>query len=285
MAFRFDDTLEHRETIVTRVPRSWRLHGWFVDGSCYAISVGGAAAAGLLGLDPASLLALGAALAGIVGYSLYYYAGHWSHEAVVTDRRLLCRTGWRNPTLAEIRVEEVASVEATQDKLRVIRPDGTALHFSHAQGSRALAEALAREARVAPPRAGTQREAVADYVFILAAMVGGLATAIPLLKLVYPHLSDWEASVGWVLSGGGFLFFGWLAHLIGFVFGGHIVSIFLLRPLLRFEEMDAWLAHSPAFWPDPSVPKTPEDTLSRRLARLLYGRPPPPPPAGGADHG
>ena len=284
MAFRFDDILEHRETIVARVPRSWRLPGWFIDATVYALPIGGAVAVGLIGPDTASLAALGAALAGLLVYSIHHYAWSWSHEAVVTDKRLLYRAGWRKPALTEIRIEEVARVEVAEDRVRITRHDGTELHLNHPRGGPSLAEALAREARVAPPRPAPQTAAVADYIFTLSAMVGGIAAAVVPLKLVYPHLADWAATVGWLVSGGGFLLFGWLAHLIGFTFAGYVVAIFLLRPLLSFEQTAAWIAHSPVFWPPPDTPQAPEDTLSHRLARLLHGRPAPP-PAGGTGHG
>ena len=97
MTIQFDRMLDHRETIVYRVPRRLEPNGWGKEYSAFAIALGIAAAMGLLRLDIASLASLGAALAGYLIYVVCFYIQDWSREAVVTDRRLLYRSGWREP--------------------------------------------------------------------------------------------------------------------------------------------------------------------------------------------
>ena len=112
---RLEDMLEPGETVIYRAPRRWTPDDWKLDWSIFGISIALVAAMGLLGLDPASLAALAAAQAAPMLYVLGCYVRDWSREAMVTNRRLLHRTGWGSPRVTEVRADEVRAVQAFRD--------------------------------------------------------------------------------------------------------------------------------------------------------------------------
>ncbi len=271
----FDRLLEPRETIVYRVPRRWEPNQWFKEHSALAIALAIAAALGLLRYDAASLASLAAAMAGLILYMLCCYVRDWSREALVTDRRLLYRTGWLDPTVVTVGVEDISKVEAVKDQVRITRHDGTKLDLGHPQDGWGMGVALASAAGLPPPRLAPRHEVVADYVWLVCGMAAGLVVALVPLKWLYPHAVEFARSIGWLIPATGFLFLGWFTHAIGIlVFGGNL-ALLLLRPFLSLDQMDAWIMNSAAFWPHPSAPDDPgpEASIKRRFAHLLYGRP------------
>ncbi len=276
-----DDLLEHRETIVYRVPRCLEPNAWFLEGTVYASSIAIVAATGLLGSDPVSLAALAVALVGPVLYTLHCYVRDWSREAVVTDRRLLHRSGWRRPELTEIRVEEVAQVDAVRDQVRITRRDGSKCILGHPQDGWGLGVALARDAGVAQPRPTTVSHQLADYLWMVCGLTAAIALPVGTLTWLYPGLVDTLGSFGRLVPAAAFLVVGWLAHIIGICYGGY-AAFLLLRPFYGFEQMAAWIDNSAIFWPSEGSPDEtgPFDASSRRLVHLLYGWRPKPPPAG-----
>ncbi len=286
MTIQLDRMLDHRETIVYRVPRRWEPNGWGKEYSAFAIALATAATMGLVRFDIASLASLGAGLAGFMIYMVCCYIHDWSREAVVTDRRLLYRSGWREPTVVEVRVEDVVKVDAAQDRVRFTRRDGTKLDLRHPQDGWGMGVALASAAGLPPPRLQPRREVVADYVWLVCSMTTGIVAALIPLKALYPHAVDLAASIGWPITAAGLLFLGSLSFLIGAILGGKMVP-FLLRPFFRFEEMDAWIMNSSLFWPHPKLPDDPGPEISstRRLSHWLYGRTLAPSDATASSHG
>ena len=159
MASRFEDMLEHREVIVYRAPRRWIPKSAGLTFIGFAAPIAVAAGSGLLRFDPIGLASLAAALSGALIITLYYTLREASREAVVTDRRLLQRTGWRRPVTTEVRIKDICRIQVSWDRLRLTRRDGRCLGLGHPRYARDLGVALAHAALLPLPRPTPGREA------------------------------------------------------------------------------------------------------------------------------
>lgn len=281
---RLEDLLEPGEKVVYRAPRRWKPNDWLLDGSILGIGIGLVAATGLIGLDPASLATLGAAMAAPVLYTMGCYVRDWSREAVVTDLRLLHRTGWWSPRVTEVPLAEVRAIQAFRDRMRITRTDGLRLDLDHPHHCWELGSALAQVASLAPPRVATWRDWSADLVWLLSGYTLGLVAAVIPLKMLYPELAAVAESIGWLGAGTVFLAAGWLAHTLGMLCGFQL-SLVLLRPFLSYTEMRDWILHSFAFWAPADEPDSQYRAAELRLAARLYGRPFDDPNGGAKSNG
>ncbi len=275
MASRFEDMLEHREVIVYRAPRRWAPNTAGLTFIGYAVPIAIAAGSGLLRFDPIGLASLAAALSGVLIYTLHYTLRDASREAVVTDRRLLLRTGWRRPVTSEVRIKDVCRIQVSWDRLRLSRRDGRCLVLGHPQHARGLGVALAHAALLPLPRPTPEREVFADALWQVCGMTAGILAAVVTLRHYSADFIGAAASYGWWLSATGFFLAGWFLHALGLVLGGNIALI-PLRLFLTYDQMRAWMENSELSWPlaDGKPAVDDQDDWGWRLIDLLYGRRP-----------
>ena len=275
MASRFEDMLEHREVIVYRAPPRWIPNTVGITLIAYAVPIALAAGSGLLRFDPIGLVSLAAALWGVLIYTLHYTLRDGSCEAVVTDRRLLHRVGWRTPVTTEVRIKDICRIQVSWDRLRLTRRDGRSLGVGHPRYARDLAAALAHAALLPLPRPTPAHEVFADALWQVCGMTAGLLAAVLTLRYFSADFIAAADSLGWWLPAAGYFLAGWFLHALGLVFGGNIALV-LLRPFFTYDQMRAWMENSELTWPvaDGRPVAEDQDDMCWPLIDLLYGRGP-----------
>lgn len=263
-------TIRRGERALYHAPRRWIPASLLPEAAAYGAALALAALFGLLSFDPPGLLALAAALAGLLGFTLYGWIEGWSREILVTDRRLVHRGGWLWPRVTEVRAEEVESLRVARDRLRVERLAGPAVELGHPREAWVCGIALAYAAGVRWPRLPTRREAAATLLWPACALASGLALALALLD----PLVAAQARGALPLGTAPFLL---AAVLLGLfcqgagVYLGSLAALVLLRPFFARAETMAWIEHSPLFWPPLGGAPGHLGLLCKALAALLYG--------------
>ncbi len=275
MSDQLADLLAPGERVLYHAKRSWRPNEWLTETLIYATSLGTVAAAGLLSLDPPGLLSVATVLAGPLAHWLWVIWRDWSREALVTERRLLHRSGWFTTTVTEVDVATVTEIRTIREKFRLIRSDGKRLEFGHPQEAWGLAGALACAAGIALPRLPSRKELAVDWLYLTTGLTAWLAATLPVLNWVYGSLSvPLLSAVGLAILGG--LFVVAQVMLLPSLTIAGLITAALIRPFFSQPEIEAWIDHSHAFWPDPATQDEIEwhGRLCRRFAALLYGRRP-----------
>lgn len=131
MTAELEHLLAPGERVLYHAKRSWQPNEWLVETLIYATSLGTVAAAGLLSLEPLGLLSLATVLAGTLAHWLWVIWRDWLREALVTERRLLHRSGWFRTTVTEIDAANVVGIRTIREKFRVTGSDGKKLDIGH----------------------------------------------------------------------------------------------------------------------------------------------------------
>lgn len=267
-------TIRRGERALYHAPRRWIPASLVPEAVAYGAALAVAALLGLLSFDPPGLLALAAALAGLLGFTLHGWIDGWSQEILVTDRRLVHRGGWLSPRVTEVRAEEVEGLRVGRDRLRVERLAGPAVELGHPREAWVCGIALAYAAGVRWPRLPTRREAAATLLWPGCALASGLALALALLDPLVAAQARGALPLVPPLGTAAFLaaavLLGLLCQGAG-VYLGSLAALVLLRPFFARAETMAWIDHSPLFWPPLGGAPGHLGLWCKALAILLYG--------------
>lgn len=275
MTDRFDSELEPGEIIAYRAQRRWTSNTMpieFIAG--YLIPIAIAAGTGLLRFDWIGLASLGAALAGILIYTAYYYVRDRSREAIVTNRRLLYRSGWLTSTTT-VSLKDIGQVQVSNDQMRLTLRNAASLILGHPQHAMDLGRAVALAANLPPPRVPPVGERLANWVFAICIQTVGIAAAVSVLTHFYPEFVEIAALHGRLWATAGFVIIGWSLHAVGLTVG-HLLPPLMLRLVFTYEDMKAWMENSEAYWPlsNDEPTRGPTAHWSWGIVNVLYGRSP-----------
>ena len=223
-----EEMVDGDEAVLFRATRGrWPSDGvysWLLP----AAGVGFVALTGLVSFDWAGLLSLALILVGHVCILVRIFVDYPSREGVVTDRRLLHRSGWFRPKLTEIPVADVKGVKATEVTIRVFRRGAAALDLGHPTDAWGLGVALAHAAGVAPPRLASRKALLAEMLH--------WTVLFPTITVIAILPVAWLVAI--VIGGVSFLaalglaaaiLIGFLSAFPGAYFSGFL-TLFLLRP-------------------------------------------------------
>jgi hypothetical protein len=268
-----DEMIDRDETVLFRAPRGrWPkdgLYSWLL----VAAGAGFVTLTGLVSLDWSGLISLALILVGHVSILACLFGGYPSREGLVTDRRMLHRSGWFRRKLIEIPATDVKRVRAAEEQIRIYRQSGAPLDLGHPSDAWGLGVALAHVAGVAPPRLASRKALLAEWLHWTVLLPTIIAIAIlPVTWLVATMTSG--ASLPAALGlGAAAIIISFLSAFCGIYISGFL-TLMLLRPFFSHREVTDWLTCCGLFWPAGDDPKECDwgGRLLRRLARILYRR-------------
>jgi hypothetical protein len=268
-----DELIDRDEKVLFRAP-SGRLPG---DGLhallALAAGIGLVALTGLVTFDRVGLASLALTFAGYVPVLAWQYRRYLSCEGVVTDRRLLHRTGWIRPKLTVVYAVNVKRIKATEARLRIFKQSGVPLDLDHPSDAWGLGVALVHAAGLAPPHLAPRKVLLAEELHATVGMASTVAIAIlPVTWLVKTMFAGVSLLAALGLGTAG-IFIGLLSLLPGAYIGG-LLTLILLRPFFSHREVADWLGSSSLFWPAEKDAREIDwdGRLLLRLARVLYPR-------------
>lgn len=189
-------------------------------------------------------------------------------EALVTDRRVLHRSGWSGSWICELPLQEIEEVNVRGNKLQATLASGGTRRLDHPHHARELALALAAATGLRPPRLPWPKEAVADQSILFSSLITGALTAAFFVHGVAGSHDGSPASL-MILS---------LLVAVSFAAGaltGGLIGLHLLRHHFTPEEIQHWIRmselFSPAFEPERSHRWLKQ--LFAAVASVIYDRP------------
>lgn len=268
-----EEMVDGDETVLFRAPCSPAPGDSLYGLLGLAILIGLMALTGLLSFDRLGLATLALILAGYVPVLAWLFCNNRSCEGLVTERRLLYRSGFIRPKLTEVHAVDVGRIKASEDRIRIFTQVGTLLDLNHPTDAWGLGVALAYAAGIAPPHLATRKALLAEIVHANVGIAMTIAMAsLPVTWLV-KTMTGGVALLAALGLGATGAFVGLLCLLPGFYIGG-LLTLLLLRPFFSHREVTDWLGASSLFWPVEGEAKEIgwEGKLLRRLARILYRR-------------
>lgn len=275
MAETLDYLLEPGERVLYRDPRRLAPAAWLLTllGLGYA-----AAVLYVVGVGPWVFAAAGLLLS---ARAVWRLAGDFLPEAVVTDRRVLERTGWRRPQITAIALEEIRDLRSIPSGvpgyLKITGRFGEVERLYHLRRPQPFCRALARAAALPCPPLVGRLENTADYCVSL----GGLSLTGALFWGLYRLFDAIAPTLAPASMAPQHIVFLMLAVFaiptlyLGLALGTHLaglLSIPLLRPFVTLEEQQNWLCQE--------VENEATNKRGRRLrplylkwAGLLWGQP------------
>lgn len=273
MAEALTDLLQPGEVARYHARRRWRPNDFLQEASIYLAALALVWAAGPLRFDSVGLITLTTTLSGPLVFWLWTIQRDWSREALVTQQRLIYRSGWPEPEIIEVPAANVRQIRAVKSHLRLVLRNDLELQLGHPHEAWALAGALAQSANLPLPRLPSDKDLWADWLHGTLVLAVWLAIALPLLRwlllaLVGPELAlkaDGTLACLFLLSQ--------LLILSSLPLAG-LLTVLLIRPFFTAAEMAAWIEQSFLFWPLSAADGAlnGDGQRCRRLAAWLYGQ-------------
>ena len=189
-------------------------------------------------------------------------------EVLVTDRRVLQRSGWSGSLTCEVALQEIHDIDVRGNKLQATLASGRTRRLDHPHHARELALALAAAAGLRPPRLPWPKEAIADQAFLFSGLIAGAATTALFVHGVAGN-SDGSLTSLLTLS---------VLVVISFAVGaltGALMGLHLLRPHFTCEEIQHWIRMSELFSPafEPERAHRWLKQIFAAVASVVYDRP------------